>query len=144
MGRRDASEGSQDLRDNVGRDFAPAQLAADGFGQADRRIEMRARDRAEDEDEHDEPRAGSKRIAEQRNRDVAACQAFAHDAGADDDGEQKGGAERFGRQATGEIHAVFPISRTAFSSFILSREANGRLTNMQMRRCNWFIASTKA
>ena len=63
---------------------------------------MRARDRAEDGDQHDEDGAGRQRVAEQRERDVLR-QRLGHDAGADDGGDQQRRAERFGRKAAGQI-----------------------------------------
>ena len=62
---------------------------------------MRARNRPEDGDEHDQDRAGRNGVAEQRDRLVSAGEALGHDAGADDGGDENGGAERLRQQAAG-------------------------------------------
>ena len=46
------------------------QLAPERKDQRNGRIEMRARDRAENGDEHHQDRPGRQRVAEQRERDV--------------------------------------------------------------------------
>ena len=51
--------------------------------------------RAEREDEGDERRACRERVGEQRDGHVAAGQALAHDARADDGRQQHGGAHAF-------------------------------------------------
>ena len=60
---------------------------------------MRARNRPERQNECDERCAGRERVGQQRDRDVAAGQPFAHDAGADDGGQQERRAERFSVQS---------------------------------------------
>ena len=55
---------------------------------------MRARERAEDQDQHHQDRAGRQRVAQQRERDVTARELLRHDAGADHGREQERGAER--------------------------------------------------
>ena len=61
---------------------------------------MRARDRSEDGDEHDQDRAGRDGIAEQRDSLITARQSVGHDARADHGGDEHGGAEGFRKQAS--------------------------------------------
>ena len=70
------------LRGNVTQRIARRQFAFQGKDQRYRGIEMRARDRPENGNENHKDRAGRKRIAEQRQRDILG-QGFGHDAGAD-------------------------------------------------------------
>jgi len=66
---------------------------------------VRTGDAAEHQNQHDEAAAGCDRVHEQRDGRVAAGQPVAHDGGADDDGQQQGGAESFGDEAARERHA---------------------------------------
>ena len=86
---------------------ARRDLAAQRKDQRHGRIEMRAGDRPEDRDQHDEDRAGRQRVAEQCQRCVVG-QPVGHDAGADDRRDQQRGAERLGGEASGQVvdHAV--------------------------------------
>ena len=88
-----AEDSKGELGEDVGCGVAPAKLAARCGHQADRRVHMRARDRAEHGDQHEQDRAGRQRIAEQGNRHVSARQPLGHDAGADHAGEQEKGAK---------------------------------------------------
>ena len=69
---------------------------------------MRAGDRPESENERHQHRAGCERVGEQRDRDVSAGQPFAHDAGADDRGQQKRRADRLSGYAPRPCHAQQP------------------------------------
>lgn len=62
--------------------------------QADGGIEMRAGDRAEDGDQHNQHRPGRDRVGEQGKRAVVR-QTIGHHAGADDGGDQHAGPEHF-------------------------------------------------
>jgi hypothetical protein len=101
-----AGNGGEELRHDVERGVAPANLAAKREDQGHRRIEMRARNRPEDIDQDDEAGPGRKRVAEQGDGDVAAREALAHDARADHDGEQEGGSQRFGDKTACNRHAA--------------------------------------
>ena len=101
---------------------------------------MRAGDRAEDGDQHDQDRAGRQRVAEQRERDVVG-QPVGHDAGADHGRHQHRRAERFRREAARQVdsHAqpafgrLRPISSSRFCSASLSSVCIGRLMKIEMR-----------
>ena len=60
---------------DVDRHFAPGEAALARIGEGHDRVEVRARDRAEREDQRDEPRARRERVGEQRDRDVPAARA---------------------------------------------------------------------
>ena len=66
---------------------------------------MRTRDRPKREDQRHQRGAGGHGIREQRDRNVAGRQPFAHDPGTDDRGEQQRGADRFGHDPTRERRA---------------------------------------
>ena len=70
--------------------------------QAHRRVEVSARCRCEDQDEHRQHGAGCERVAEQRQREVTSGKPLRHDPGADNGGEQECGSERFAENASGE------------------------------------------
>ena len=122
-----------------------AQLAAQVERERDRGVEMRARDRAQHGDEHDEHGAGRQRVGEQRDGDVAAGEALAHDAGADDCREQQRRAEQLGGSAlplakrlhSGLLRSVDarlrPMSSRRRCKDSLSSEPSGRLQKMPMR-----------
>ena len=102
---------------------------------------MRAGDRAEDGDQHDQDGARRDRVAEQRERDVVG-QPLGHDAGADDGRDQHGRAERFGGKAARQVEhhdaqPAFgnsrPISSSRFCSASLSSVFIGRLMKIEMR-----------
>ena len=114
-----------------------------GDGERHHRIEMRARYRAEGQDQRDERAARRDRVGEQRQRDVSAGEPLGHDAGADHGGEQQRRADRFGGGAAreGALHQrrlgsrdfadlVEPPSAATCRSSLSS----GRLTKIEMRR----------
>ena len=94
-----ADDPTDNLCGDVRPRIRPPQLAAEREREAHRRVEMRARERAERENENGEDRAGRQRVAQQRQRVVTAGKALRHDAGADDRGEQEGGAQTLGDAA---------------------------------------------
>src|SRR5262249_39791509 len=94
-------DASEYLRHDVNRGGRPWQLATQGEGNTYRRVEVRARERAEDQDQDGEDRAGRQRIAQERDG-VVAREVSRHDAGADDGREQKGGPQRFAKRALSE------------------------------------------
>ena len=73
--------------------------AAQGEGDTDRWVEVRAGEGAEHQDEDREDRSGRQGIAQERKRCVAARELLRHDSGADDGGEQKGGPQPFRERA---------------------------------------------
>ncbi len=101
--RRDAGKGAADLGEHVRRHLAPRQPSLRGVRQGDRRVEVRAGDRAEGQDQRDEAGAGRERVGEQRDRDVPAREPLAHDARADDRGEEQGRAQRLGHGSAREV-----------------------------------------
>ena len=75
MRRPYARNAADDLRGHVEPPQSrPGSLAAQREGHAHRRIEMRARERPEHQDQHGEDRAGRQGVAKQRERDVPARQ----------------------------------------------------------------------
>src|SRR5262249_56313322 len=96
-----ADETTEHLGRDENRGRRPWQLAAQGEGETYRRVEVRARKRAEYQDQHGEDRAGRERIAQERKR-VVACESLRHDAGADDRCKQKGGPQPFAECALSE------------------------------------------
>jgi len=95
MGESDAEKGAEHLRDDVGTGAGPAQPALPRVRERDGWIEVGTRDRSERENEGDEGGSRRNRIRKQCNGDVAAGQSFAHDARADDGGEEKRRADEF-------------------------------------------------
>ena len=91
---------------------------------------MRAGQRPEDQDQHDQNRAGRQRVAQERQRDVTAGKLLRHDAGADHGGEQERRAERFGDSARAaatasaapRAFAVAPSPRPISRSLLLQRQ----------------------
>ena len=81
---------------------APIQLASEHHHQANRGVEMRARDRREDGDDHDQHGAGREGVAEERQRVVPAREPRGHDARANHGRDQQRGAQRFRRQAASQ------------------------------------------
>ncbi len=96
MRREGAGDAACDLRYGVKRRFAQAKIALEREHERHGGIEMRARNRAENGDQHDQNGAGRKRVAEQGERDVSARQPFPHDPGADDRRHQEAGSKAFG------------------------------------------------
>ena len=99
---------ADDLRARVRDEFPPRMVFAQAHHQRDRGIEMRAGDRPERQDQHHQNRPGRQGVSQQRERDVAAREPLAHDAGADDGRHQQPGPEAFGRETFGQgkSHAV--------------------------------------
>ena len=67
---------------------------------------MRAGHRTHRADQHDEDGPGRRRVAEQRERGIAARQPLAHDAGAEDGREQESGAQPFSQSAVAQDSAI--------------------------------------
>lgn len=65
---------------------------------------MRARDRAEGENDRNQRASGRNCICKQCDRSVSAVETLRHDTGADDRSEQQRGADGFGGRAAREVH----------------------------------------
>src|SRR5215472_1128010 len=102
MRRPHSGKAAEYLRRDVNRGRRPWQLAAQGEGKTYRRVEVRARKRAEYEDQDSEDRAGRQRIAQEPERVVTARELLRHDAGSHDRREQKGGPQPFAKRALSE------------------------------------------
>ena len=68
----------------------------------DERVEVRAGDGAEREDQRDEPGAGRDRVLEQLQADVVRREPLRGDARTDDDRDEERGADCLGRRAARE------------------------------------------
>lgn len=97
---------------------------------------MRAADRTEDLDQDIEAANRSRRVGEQRHRSVPARKPLGHDAGTDDDGQQQGGPQRFGKEPIPQIghgHQLTEMrSRWVCSSALLS-VSSGSISSCSMR-----------
>ncbi len=100
-------EGAAHLGDDVDGDVGPREPALGRVRERHRRVEMRARERRQDADEHDEDGTGGDGIGEQGQADIGG-QALGHDARADHSGDENGGAERFGGQWAETISHYWP------------------------------------
>jgi hypothetical protein len=97
--RRDGSGNtSRDLGEDVEQDVSGYELAPERKDQRDGGIEMRARDWAENGDQHDQDGAGGKGVAEQRKRDILG-EPLGHDAGAHHRRYEDASAGGLGRKA---------------------------------------------
>jgi hypothetical protein len=99
MGRGDTGERANDLSTDVQRNLVPRQPALRRVGERDGRIEMRARDGTERENQSDQRRTRGDGIGKEGDGDVAARQPFAHDPGADDRCQQETRADGLGGHA---------------------------------------------
>ena len=95
----DAGERARDLRDEIPGQLRARHPAKRRFDQRHDRIEVRARDRREAEDEHVERGAGRDRVGEQHDRCVAGGERLAHDPGADHGREQQRRTDEFSGEA---------------------------------------------
>ena len=121
-----------ELGRDIGRRHPPADLAPEREDQGHRRIEVRARERPEDGDQHHQRRAGRQRVAQQRDGVVPARQPLAHDPGADHDGQQQRRPQRLRRQApTGRERMQGRLERSVLH--LSSR----RLAASPARGSNW-------
>src|SRR5262249_9177349 len=101
------------------------------------------------QNEDGEDRARRQRVAKKCERTVAAGELGRHDPRADDRREQKGGAQRFGYEASGTNNnflfhpalfagsgpasLVLPIASSCFCRLSASRDFIGKLTKMLIR-----------
>ncbi len=95
MRRGHASKGREDLDQYIRRYVPPVEFSGGRKRQGYRGIEVSAGNGAENGDQYPQPAARCDAIGEQRDGRVARSESLAHDAGADHDGEQERGAQRF-------------------------------------------------
>ena len=140
VGEQAAGDAAGDLGGDVAGRRPRRELPVQGEDEADRRIEMRARDRPERRDEDGEDRAGGDRVAEEREGGVVG-ERVGHDAGAHHRGDERPGAEGFGREAAREVEAhqasasasALPISRIRCSRASLSSDSIGSASKSEIR-----------
>jgi len=99
MGCPYPGDGSDDLRDDIAGGNRPRQFTPQPECDAHGRIEMRAGNRPEYQDEDNEDRAGWYRVAQKRKRDVPVRELLGHDARADHGCQQEGRAQPFREDA---------------------------------------------
>ena len=118
---------------------------------------MRARDRAEDRDEHDEHGARRQSVAEELEPDVVG-EVHGHDPRTDDGRDEQRGSERLRRKPAREIEghgqpaflepedepSIRPISRSLACSAIMLMLRIGSAVNTVMRFRRYLNAVTKA
>ena len=122
MSRYGAQATAHDLHHDISERRRHIELAPQHRHQAHRGIEMRAGDRCEDGDDHEQHRAGGKRVAEQRDGPVSARKLRRHDAGADDGHHQNAGPQRFRRQAAGQIETQTCLPRISAADSSLPQQ----------------------
>jgi hypothetical protein len=104
----DTGQPAGHLHRDIDQAFARGDLAAQPEGERHSRIEMRAGNRPQHGDQHDEDRAGGNGVAEKRDGDIAAGQPLGHDAGADHRCQQKTRADELGGVFARCGHAARP------------------------------------
>ena len=88
IGDRDTNKGANDLGRDIRERVGPAQAALGRISEGHDRIEVRAGDGSEGEDERDQSGARRQRVGQQCDRHVAPRQPVAHDPGANDGREE--------------------------------------------------------
>ena len=96
------------LRRYIARNLAPSNPGLARVRQRDGRIEMRTGDRPEGKDERDQHSARRQRVREERDVDIAAAQALAHDAGANDRRQQQRCSEQLSNKTARQCHKQQP------------------------------------
>jgi len=107
VSRGDAEQRADYLRCDVSRHLLPGNSSLACVRERHCRIEMRPGNRAEGVNQRDQRCASGKRIRKQRNCDVSAAQALAHDARTYDRGQEQRGPEHFSDKATERRHGRF-------------------------------------
>jgi hypothetical protein len=79
--------------------LSPSQTSLEGVHEGNDGIEVRTRDPAKREDQSHESGAGSNRIRQKRQDDIAVGQSISHDAGADHCCHKECSAKEFGNDA---------------------------------------------
>jgi hypothetical protein len=131
MGKPYAPDRRHKLNQCIDRRVRPGHAAIERRIQSDTGIKMRARQRAENGDQHHQRRAGRQNIGQERHCHIPACQPFSHDAGADHGHEQQSGPLRFGNKIA--AHDCWPMSVTCFCSDSRSNAEILRLAKAVMR-----------
>lgn len=83
----DPGDRADDLGGDVGAGQSPADLAPHREDERYGRVEVRAGQRPEYRDQHNQTGAGRQCVAKERDRGVSGGEGLAHDARADDDGQ---------------------------------------------------------
>lgn len=96
---------ADDLRQQVPGPRCGKAFAIQPQCQGHRRVEMRARQRCQQHDQHVQTRGRRDGVRQQRDGDVAACQLRAHEAAAHHDGEQQQDAGELGHHCARCVHA---------------------------------------
>ncbi len=104
MGNGDAAERAHDLSSEIGGNITPRDSALTRIRERHRRIEVRARDRTERQDQCDEPSAGRDCVGEESDCDVSTRESLAHDPGTNDGREEQRRSDRLGNDAPSEIN----------------------------------------
>jgi len=99
----DSSESACCLRRDIRRRLPPTCTGLQGIGERDCRIEVRARDRTEGENERHSSRAGGNCVCQQGDGNIASSQMLSHDSRPDHRRQQK--------QASGELRNDAPFER---------------------------------
>ena len=99
IGEDRSADAPDRLEGKVGRSVLPFEPAEAGIDEGDDRVEVAPRDRAEHQDDGEEPRRCRRCILEELEPDVARGEVLRGDARADDDGGQEGAAQELGEQA---------------------------------------------
>jgi hypothetical protein len=94
-----AGDRAGDLRGDVHAGDRPRQLAAQRESKAHGRIEMRAGQRPEGQDQNHENGPGRQGVTQQGERPVTTRELRGHDAGADDGREQERRSQTFRKSA---------------------------------------------
>ena len=104
MCEQHAGNGRHNLGDQVGQRFMAAQLATQAHRKRDGRIEMRAGNRTEQNDQYIQRSSRRSGIGEQGDAVIAVGQLHTHDAGPDHGREQQHGADELGEQPARQRH----------------------------------------
>jgi len=102
VGDGDTNKSPDDLRAEIPWDLAPRQAALGGDGEGHGRVEVRAGDGTEGENQRDEDRPRGERVCQERNRDISDRKPLAHDSRADHSRKQQPGPDSFCDQTTAE------------------------------------------
>src|ERR1700693_944334 len=133
------------LHKHVGYGFTPRNTVLHCIGEGDGWIQMCSGNRPKSQNESDQHRAGRNRIRKQSNSDVAGCQTFTHDAGADHSSNEECATQEFSRQSGTQVEFHWwPILSISFLIASLLMVARGRQRNRLMRSSSVTNASRYA
>ncbi len=139
MSGPDAGDRSDRLRRDIGEGRPPFDFPAQQERQGHRRIEMGARDGAEDGDQHHQGRAGREGVAEQSDGHIAAREPFAHDPRPDDHRQQQSRSQALCRQPPDQVEALERRLQAAAVRLRLAHAGAGASSTApmsSMRRCS--------